>query len=254
MPEHTTGKLWIGTSNVILPGKKTTFPTEFQMTSRLRYYSTLFNSVEMNSTFYKIPMTSTFEKWSQDVGDAFRFTIKFLKSITHVKDLQFDETDIEKFLSNAHFLHNKKGCLLLQFPGKITLNYFNQVERILKLIAATTEAHEWNIAVELRNASLHTGETMELLDAYHASMVLHDFPKGKNMELHANTPIHYLRFHGPTGNYRGSYSYTFLQQKAAGIQALLDAGKDVYAYFNNTAGDAYQNAQTLQALSEGARK
>lgn len=249
MTENAQGRLWIGTSNITLPGNKTTFPAAFQSKSRMNYYSTLFNSVELNNTFYKVPMSSTFEKWSQDVGDEFRFSVKLWKSITHVKELAFDDSDIETFVKRAGLLQNKKGCILLQFPGKITLEYFNQIEQILKVITYADHASEWNKAIELRNASWHTGETFELLNEYNASMVLHDFPKGKIEEANYNADFVYVRFHGPTGNYRGSYSHEFLNQKAIQIREWMSKGKDVFAYFNNTAGDAYQNAHTLKELS-----
>jgi uncharacterized protein YecE (DUF72 family) len=248
MSQYTQGKLWIGTSNITLPGNKTTFPAAFHSKSRLNYYSTLFNSVELNNTFYKIPLSSTFEKWSNDVEPDFRFSVKLWKSITHVKELAFNEDDIETFVKRANFLLDKKGCILLQFPGKITLEYFNKVEEILKVITSSDDTGEWNKAVELRNASWHTGETFELLNEYNASMVLHDFPKGKIAEVTSKADFVYVRFHGPTGNYKGSYSYEFLSQKAVQIKEWLSSGKDVYAYFNNTAGDAYQNAHTLKEL------
>ena len=250
MTGNTQGKLWIGTSNIVLQGNKSTFPREFQVKSRLNYYSSLFNSVELNSTFYKVPMASTFEKWSRDVGQEFRFSVKLWKEITHVKDLNFNETNIEKFVRNALFLHDKKGCLLLQFPGKVSLEYFNKVEQILNNICRFDYTNEWSKAIEFRHNSWHTGETFELLEEYNASPVLHDFPKGKTDELHKAAAFVYIRFHGPTGNYKGSYSNEFLTQKAIQIKDWMAGGKEVYAYFNNTAGDAYNNALTLKKLVE----
>lgn len=251
--DYAPGKLWIGTSNVTLPGNKTTFPAAFQAKSRLNYYSTLFNSVELNSTFYKVPLAATFEKWSDDVEQEFRFSVKLWKSITHVKELAYDEADIEMFVKRANLLHNRKGCLLLQFPGKITLDYFNKLEEILRAVAHADHTNQWNKAIELRNASWHTGETVELLNEYNASMVLHDFPKGKISELNSKADFVYIRFHGPTGNYKGSYSHDFLSRKALQIKEWLTAGKDVYAYFNNTGGEAYQNAITLKEITGTSR-
>ena len=69
-------------------------------------------------------------------------------------------------------------------------------------------------------------------------MVLHDFSKGKSLEVNDKTDLVYVRFHGPTGNYNGNYSHEFLNQKAVQIKYWLSNGKGVYAYFNNTAGDA----------------
>ena len=66
MKTHTSNIICIGTSNIVVPGTKQTFPEEFKHRSRLYYYSSLFNSLEVNSSFYKVPMPSTFEKWSGD--------------------------------------------------------------------------------------------------------------------------------------------------------------------------------------------
>lgn len=246
--QSTEGKAFIGTSNIVLAGNKSTFPQEFLLKSRLHYYSTVFNSVELNSPFYKVPMSATFEKWSREVTNGFRFTVKLWKGITHVKDLKFNEYDIESFLKKAAMLNDKKGCILLQFPGKITLEYFNKVEEILKILYHVTEALQWRIAVKLRNNSWHTGETFELLDEYNASMVVHDHARARNEGLNKKAGIVYMRFHGPGGNYKGSYTDDFLKQKARELKVWLKDGKDVYAYFNNTAGDAYVNARTLQKL------
>ena len=65
------GILRIGTSNIVVPGTKQTFPEAFRIKSRLHYYASLFNTLEVNSSFYKVPMASTFEKWSLDVPEIF---------------------------------------------------------------------------------------------------------------------------------------------------------------------------------------
>ena len=82
---------------------------EFQLKRRLNYNSSLFNSLEVNSTFYKVTIASTFEKWFGDVGNDFRFTIKLWKEITHSKELKFNEKDISLVLRRAASIGNKKG-------------------------------------------------------------------------------------------------------------------------------------------------
>ena len=77
-------------------------------------------------------------------------------------------------------------------------------------------------------------------------MVLHDHPKAKISEIHGSADFVYMRFHGPTGNYRDSYSDHFLAEKAVQVKEYTGSGKDVYCYFNNTAGNAFENALTFQ--------
>lgn len=241
--------IFIGTSNVTMPGNKQSFPKKFRNGSRLHYYSSLFRSVEINSSFYKTPLYSTFNKWQLDTFPDFWFSVKLTRDITHAKNLGGELTGIQKFLEAANGLQDKKGCLLVQFPGKITLAYYSKVEQILEAIAAADYSNDWNIAVEFRHAGWYVGETMELMDEYNASLVLHDIPRSANTTLNKKAGFVYYRFHGPTGNYRDSYDKKFLEEAAISIQQFAKKGKPVYAYFNNTIGNAYENALLLQQLT-----
>lgn len=245
------GKLNIGTSNIVVPGNKESYPPTFQRKSRLCYYGSFFNSLEVNSSFYKIPMPSTFEKWAMDVPANFTFSVKLWKEITHTKDLKADPAMIDQFLYAANRLGDKKGCLLVQFPGKITIGYYNQVEQILNAINEYNSEDKWRVAVEFRNPSWYVGETFELMDEYGASIVLHDIPKARNVDTNKQATFVFIRFHGPTGDYRGSYSNESLKEYAGKIQDFLKQGKDVYAYFNNTMGSGLENALSLQAMING---
>lgn len=240
------GKIWIGTSNGHMTGNKQTFPPEFQLKTRIHYYSRLFNTMEVNSCFYKTPQQSTYEKWVRDVPEDFQFTLKLSKEITHAKELKFELDCMEHFLRSAKGIERKKGCLLVQFPGKISLEHYNEVEQILENIQVFDPVQEWRVAVEFRNESWYIPETTELLNAYRAGMVVHDFPKAKMPVVNGQVDFVYMRFHGPTGNYRDSYSDEVLDEKGAWINELVASGKDVYAYFNNTAGNAFENARYLQ--------
>jgi uncharacterized protein YecE (DUF72 family) len=237
----------IGISNGTVPGNKKTFPPEFQLKSRLHYYSSLFNTIEVNSCFYKTPQRSTYEKWAADVPEDFQFTLKLTRDVTHVKDLKGDLSCMESFLQAAGGVVSKRGCLLLQFPGKISIEHFNQVEAILDALAHYDPGDLWRKAIEFRNDSWYIAETTELLNQYHAAMVLHDFKKAPTKESGDNADFVYIRFHGPTGNYRESYTDKFLKEQAELMKDLRDAGKEVYVYFNNTMGDAFNNALKLQA-------
>jgi uncharacterized protein YecE (DUF72 family) len=124
---------------------------------------------------------------------------------------------------------------------------FHQVEQILIQLRLHDPGHEWRTAIEFRNSSWNIGETNDLLNEYKASMVLHDFSKGKVSEIMGNENFVYIRFHGPTGDYRDSYSDHFLDEKAGLIRELTKSGKDVYVYFNNTIGNAFENARYLQS-------
>ncbi|MEO6546859.1 MAG: DUF72 domain-containing protein [Ferruginibacter sp.] len=251
MTQKHKGIVRVGTSNVVVPGNKKSFPTEYHDKSRLNFYSSLLPSVEVNSTFYKLPMPSTFERWSMDVPNNFQFTIKLWREISHGKKLVYKWDDIDRFMQAADRLGLKKGCILIQFPGKITFDYYNQVEDILARLTEQDPHSTWRKALEFRSSTWYVNETHELLDEYGASIVLHDIPKSRNLLPNKTAKFIYLRYHGPTGNYRGSYSDEFLKDQSKKINAWLKTGKDVYAYFNNTMGSAFENAMSLKKMLGG---
>jgi len=242
------GIVRIGTSGIVVPGTKQTFPQEFQAGSRLHYYSSLFNSIEINSSFYKIHLPSTFKKWSEEVSDNFKFTVKLWRGITHVKKLLYSLDDIDVFMQAANCLGNKKGCLLMQFPASITFEYLHEVEKIIQRLDQINSDGGWRLAIEFRHLTWYNNLTYSMLARYNSSLVLHDMPASRTPMDNPCNDIVYLRFHGPNGDYKGSYNDEALESYAVNIRNRLQEGKDVYVYFNNTIGSALHNAQSLQKL------
>ena len=240
------GIIRIGTSGIVVPGAKSTFPEEFQSGSRLHYYGSLFNTLEINSSFYKIPLAATFEKWTTEVPDNFKFTVKLWRGVTHAKKLSYTLADIDAFMHAANYLGTKKGCLLVQFPASITSEYAKKVEEILQRLNHLNENGEWRLAIELRHISWYENNFYAMFDKYNDSVVLHDMPASKTPTDYQAKQFAYFRFHGPTGNYKGSYTNEFIQEYANTIKSYCETGKDIYVYFNNTMEGALENAQLLQ--------
>jgi uncharacterized protein YecE (DUF72 family) len=238
----------MGTSGIVVPGNKQSFPADFQSKSRLSYYASLFNTLEINSTFKKLPLARTVERWRDEVPENFRFTIKLWKELTHVKQLNIDLNNLDLFFERINLIGDKKDCLLLQFPPLVTADYSDRLEQILQRLQQLDQGNEWRKAVELRSTTWYVDETYKLLDKYNASLVLHDMPKSKILETKKGGKFVYFRFHGTTGNYRGDYSTEFFEDQAKNIAAALSSGKDAYVYFNNTLGNAFGNAMSLKAM------
>lgn len=238
-----------GTSGLILPvPNKLHYPQEFKDKSRLCYYASMMNSIEINSSFYKIPLPSTTKKWADDVPEEFRFTFKLFKEITHNKDLAFDPETVSKFFNVISSVGIKKGCLLVQFPPSVRIGQFSQLNLLMEVLQDNNMNSEWKIALEFRHPSLYIEEVYELLEMYRLGMVIHD-------KLPANFPVKknhpdfvYLRFHGPGGNYRGSYDDDVLYEYASYVIEWLREGKEVFVYFNNTMGDALANLNMLRQI------
>jgi uncharacterized protein YecE (DUF72 family) len=243
------GRVWIGTSNIVVPGTKKDFPENFQSSSRLTYYGSLFNTLEINSSFYKVPRPVTFERWSAEVPEQFKFTVKLWKQVTHIKHLRFRLQDIDFFMKSANRLSpSKKGCLLIQFPASITIEFSKKLETILQRIHQRDPEQQWRKCVEFRHKSWYNDKVYALLTGYNAAVVLHDMPASRLAAINSAVIFVNLRFHGIKGDYRGTYTPELLERYAAKIKKWTKQGKDVYAYFNNTIGNAFENARLLQQL------
>ncbi len=234
-----------GTSGIVLATNKDQFPLEFQEKSRLEYYASLFNSVEINSTFYKLPRASTLKKWAESVPTDFQFTLKLSKTITHARNLDYSLSDLEEFIEITESITDKKGCLLIQFPPSIKIEKYNKVQSLLKDINDLVNTKSWKIAVEFRDSSWYISEVYELLEELSITLVMHDMVKAATGWNLATGNFVYLRFHGPEPRYRGDYSDEFLKSMAEQIKTWIDEEKIVYAYFNNTMGSAIKNLETL---------
>ena len=236
-----------GTSGVNLPVPRSQYPAEFKEKSRLHYYASLFNSIEINSIFYKLPRSSTVANWAEAVPDNFWFTFKVSKTITHVKGLDFAVKDVDDFVKTVENIADKKGCLLAQFPPSLKNEKINQLHKLLEDLGEATDNRNWKIAMEFRNSSWYEREVYELLEEFNVSMVIHDIPASATPLSDVRGDFIYLRFHGPEPRYRGDYSDDILKQYAEYIKAWLNEKKTVYAYFNNTVGAAIKNLQTLNS-------
>src|SRR6218665_629529 len=131
MPDHN---FYAGTSGLQSPIPKRDFPPAFADKSRLTYYASLFNSIEINSSFYKLPIAKTLARWAEEVPKDFRFTFKLWKEITHNKNLVFSSVDVATFIERINNIGAKKGVLLVQFPPSLTNAVMPQLVDLLSSI------------------------------------------------------------------------------------------------------------------------
>jgi uncharacterized protein YecE (DUF72 family) len=232
-----------GLSGLELPIPKYKFPEEHRDSSRLTYYATFFNSIEINGSFYKLPLQKTLLKWTSMVPASFKFTFKLWQEITHAKDLAFKEEDVSAFIKAISVIGERKGCILIQFPPSLGVSAIPELDALLGYLRRVDDS--WPLAVEFRNRSWHDARVYDILEKNEATVVVHDIPKSRTPFVDHRSAVIYLRFHGPTGNYRDSYSESFLAEYATYIKEWLAENKTVYVYFNNTMGDAFKNLQTL---------
>jgi uncharacterized protein YecE (DUF72 family) len=196
-----------------------------------------------------LPRFDTIVKWTADVPENFLFTFKIPQVVSHAPMLKFDPENVYRFMEVILATGNKKGSVLIQFPGKLTAAESPRLKSLLTTIRKAKGGLEWKLAVEFRHASWYTEKTNLLLQQFGATRVIHDLPS-----FHAPAgeyeffPEMYLRLHGPEKGYRGSYSDEFLLSHARQIGNRINEGKEVYVYLNNTLGDAAKNLSTLNQM------
>jgi uncharacterized protein YecE (DUF72 family) len=240
------GSFYGGTSGLQIPIPRAQYPAGYEGATRLTYLASLVNSIEINSSFYKLPQAATVEKWSKSVPDDFRFTFKLSKTVTHEKGLQYKAEDVAAFFKVINNAGPKKGCVLVQFPPSLKDDHVDALKDLITDVIANDPEREWKIAVEFRDMSWYSAYVTDWLEEQNVAVVIQDIPKSATRVRQENTDFIYLRFHGPEPRYRGSYTDAFLLKQKAEIVAWLKQGKDVYVYFNNTMGDAFNNLVTLR--------
>ena len=241
-------EFYSGTSGILVPVSQALYPAPFKGKSRLTYYASFFNSIEINSSFYKLPKASTVIKWRESVPEGFQFTFKLSKTISHAKGLDFDAEEIAAFISTINNVGENKGCILVQLPPSLKVERIKQLEKLFKTMHAAYERQAWKVAVEFRNKGWYNDQTFELLKQYNCSLVLQDLPASLTPLTVPLTSTIYLRFHGTERGYRGSYDERSLSEYAQRINQWMREGKCVYCYFNNTLGNAFNNLQALIRL------
>lgn len=241
-------KLYAGTSGMVLPYKNQGFyPEIYQGKSRLEVYSHILNSLEVNSIFYKLPQPATIARWNEQVDEAFRFTFKLWKEVTHSPSLDFSRQNLMKYIEVITPAVEKAGCLLVQFPPSVSFRFFKKVDSLLQEIQDLSGG-AWPLAVEFRNPGWYKDEVYELMDACKATMVYHDKRGSESPQPQLAADHIYLRFHGPSGDYKGSYDNNILHEYAGYIKNWLNTDKTVYIYFNNTMGGALANVQFIRDM------
>ena len=201
--------------------------------SMLRAYTRVFNTVEIDSTFYRYPSKGTVMGWTRYSPEGFVYAAKLPGLITHEKKLELTrgiESDLEKFLELMEplSLSGKLGCILIQLPPRFDYRP-KQLEDFFKLLPTHVK-----FAVEFRDLSWIRNETWALLEKYKVAYTIVDEPL-LPPEIHFTSEIAYFRWHGhgarPWYNYR--YRTEELQPWAPKVQEAAIKVQKVYGYFNN---------------------
>jgi uncharacterized protein YecE (DUF72 family) len=228
------------------------YPAKFAQKRWLGFIAERFDTVEVNTSFYRIPKRETISAWQEATPAGFKFAIKLWRGITHYKKLVNAAEFTRRFLDVIDVLEpGRRAPLLIQLPP-------NQGKDVAKLDNYLAELNglftiPWEVAVEFRNDAWLAPDVYQILDKHRAALCLHDMA-GKAAADHPNSaPFIYIRRHGTAaGRYAGTYSEEQLRADAGNIRAWKAQGKSVYIYYNNDiGGHAFWNAERLRALLLG---
>jgi uncharacterized protein YecE (DUF72 family) len=217
----------------------------------LRYYSSVFDTVEVNGTFYRLPEAATFALWRKQTPSGFLIAVKASRFLTHMKRLTDAEEPIERLFSRAASLGPRLGPVLYQLPPNFHVN-LERLESFLRALPRAINRRRIQHVFEFRHPSWYVNETYQLLERHGATLCLHDKLGSAILEPFVG-PALYVRFHGTSGHYAGSYPDDRLARWASLLVEQWNGGRAVYAYFNNDPDAiATENAQTLrkQVLSK----
>ncbi|MDB5272078.1 MAG: hypothetical protein JWO58_445 [Chitinophagaceae bacterium] len=234
-------KFRIGCSGYYYTAWKNKFyPPGLQPKNWLSYYSTVFNSVELNGTFYRTPKLADLTKLAHGAVNDFKFSVKVSKDITHGLKLKDSKQRIEDFQELIiEGLGNKCAHFLFQLPPSFHYNEEN-LERILHNIP-----HAPTNVVELRHASWWNEEVEKAFKHAGLTFCNVDYPGLQVPFLHTS-PHFYLRLHGNPDLFKSSYSKETLEDFC---KQFPESAQSYAIYFNNTYYEAgYTNALQLVSL------
>lgn len=209
----------------------------------LAHYATVFDTVEVNATFYRLPTRESAAAWVQATPPDFLFTVKSSRYLTHMKRLTDMDRGVRRLWERLEPLTAgpKMGPVLWQLPER-----FRRDDA--RLAFALEHLPPGRHAFELRHPSWMDDEVLDLLHAHGVALAIGDHPDRpwQRRELTADFTV--VRFHHGARGRRGNYSEAELAQWAAELKTL-GTRADVFAYFNNDwEGFAPRNALALRTL------
>jgi uncharacterized protein YecE (DUF72 family) len=217
------------------------YPAELPKSKWFEYYAQHFDTVEINNTFYHLPKEQTLQRWHKIAPKDFVYAVKANRYITHIKKLRDVAEPLERFFERANLLKSRLGPILYQLPPSLRKN-FALLESFIKLLPKK------NAVFEFRHESWYSDDTFELLDKSRAGFCIHDMP-GKESPRIVTGGMIYVRFHGTSSRYSGSYKKSQLQDWAKWLEGHANNVQAIYVYFNNDAlGHAINNAKQLKSL------
>ena len=204
--------------------------------SKLPFYARIFESVEVDSSFYRPPSKSMIAGWAKVTGPGFKFSLKIPKLITHDRRLAGVEKAILDFLELVGPLEKsgKLGCLLIQLPPSFTFKEKQKLEAFFGFLP-----RHLHFAVEFRHESWNRQETWDLLEEFNIASTITDSPVEFLSKVVITAATHsFVRWHGHGKSvwYNYRYSENELRPWLEKLSQIESQVPVTYAYFDNHYG------------------
>jgi uncharacterized protein YecE (DUF72 family) len=213
----------------------------------LEHYATLFDTVEINNTFYRLPARSAVANWVESTPPGFVFSVKASRFLTHVKRLTDMGEGVRRFYERIEPLtaSPKMGPVLWQLPE----NFHRNDDRLAGALARLPAGRH---CFEFRHASWFVPEVYDLLRGHGVALVIGDHPERPFQSHELTADWTFIRFHYGSRGRDGNYSERELESWATRIDGWRRR-VEVLAYFNND-WNAYAvaNGLLLRKLIESA--
>lgn len=203
------------------------YPSDAPRRRWLELYSQRFDTVEVNSTFYRLPSRRAVENWVRDTPEDFTFAVKASRYLTHVQRLHDLDRGVKRFYEPLAPLIDagRLGPVLWQLPE----TFRRDDQRLQSWLEALPSGMH---TIEFRDPSWFVPEVLDTLRDHDVALTIGDHPQ-RRFQLHeATTSWRFIRFHYGARGRDGNYSQTELDEWARRI-AQWRRRTDIWAYFNN---------------------
>lgn len=221
------------------------YPMDVPKRDWLRFYARRFSTAEINFSFYRTPSLEAVRSWRHNTPNGFSFSWKASKFITHWKRLlPTCENSIALMETRLRLLEPKIGVVLFQLPHR----FRKDTDRLRDFLQMLPRRYRY--AFEFRDKAWYTADVFDLLHDFDAALCISD---------HADAPAPwqatarhvYIRGHGPSGRYHGSYPSRTLRRWAAAAQRWQAERRSIFIYFDNDQkAAAPRDASRLMAMIE----
>ncbi|MCC6383159.1 MAG: DUF72 domain-containing protein [Dehalococcoidia bacterium] len=204
------------------------YPHHLSASKWLEYYAARFDTVELNTTFYRLPSEAAVRGWVERTPAGFSFAVKASRYVTHVLRLRGPDEALVRFFGRIEPLSARGGPVLYQTPP--TLERDLEVLRRFLALLPPERLH----AFEFRHENWWTESVFALLRARGAAFVLFDMGE-RRTPLLGTAPEVYVRLHGPEERFASAYGEERLRAWLARLRGI-EGVRRACVYFNNDVG------------------